>query len=360
MNYVTQQLEAANPVRDIPNADKDSKLSQAVVKTTDLTMKTQKIQVDDEERGTVPANFSAWLMGIVKGSFGTLTMAQLKPHEDELRVLFNAITYERDGSRCYSSKYDRHVVEANVRKAFCDRRSFTTTEELIPQESSLLNIANFTATVSTSTPEDYYPKQDLVERIILDDKGKLKVNAKTQQMMELAEATGNTAILEMLRKQNSSHPQKNRSFHYLPYRTDSSFEQTFLDQVLAMAEVENMDLEVYYNGDRAMTEFKIKCYKGDAGAWRYVGMYTPDFLIVKRKDGKIHKAIIVETKGAIYANDPTFKDKRSFMEREFTRQNNKAFGYERFEYLYLEDSFPEAERIRLTHEMICAFFKEVC
>ena len=358
VNYVTQQLEAANPVRDVPHADRGSKLAQAVVKTTDLTMETQTIQVDDEERGTVPATFSAWLMDIVKGSFGTLTMAQLKPHEGELRVLFDTITYERDGSRYYSSKYDRRVVEANVRKAFCDRRSFTTTEELIPQESSLLNIANFTATVSTTTPADYYPKQDLVERIILDDKGKLKVDANTKKLMELAEATGNTAILEMLRKQNSSHPQKNRSFHYLPYRTDSSFEQTFLDQVLAMAEVENMDLEVYYNGDRAMTEFKIKCYKGDAGAWRYVGMYTPDFLIVKRKDGKIHKAIIVETKGAIYANDPTFKDKRSFMEREFTRQNNKVFGYERFEYLYLEDSFPEAERIRLTHEMICAFFKE--
>ena len=358
VNYVTQQLEAANPVRDIPNADKGSKLAQAVVKTTDLTMETQTIQVVDEERGTVPATFCAWLMEIVKGSFGTLNMTCLKPHEDKLRVLFEAITYKRDGSRYYSSKFDRHVVEANVRKAFCDRRSFTTTEELIPQESSLLNIANFTTTVATTTPEDYYPKQDLVERIIQDDKGKLKIDANTKKLMELAEATGNAAILEMLRKQSSSHPQKNRSFHYLPYRTDSSFEQTFLEQVLAMAEVENMDLEVYYNGDRAMTEFKIKCYRGDAGAWKYVGMYTPDFLIVKRKDGKIHKAIIVETKGAIYANDPTFKDKRSFMEREFTRQNNEAFGYERFEYLYLEDSFPEAERIRLTHDKICAFFKE--
>ena len=30
----------------------------------------------------------------------------------------------------------------------------------------------------------------------------------------------------------------------------------------------------------------------------------------------------------------------------------------RIEYLYLEDSFPEAERIRMTHEKICAFFKE--
>ena len=123
VNYATQQLEAANPVRDIPNADKGSKLAQAVVKTTDLTMETQTIQVDDEERGTIPATFTTWLMEIVKGSFGTLTMAQLKPYEDELRVLFEAIAYERDGSRYYSSKFDRHVVEANVRKAFCDRRS---------------------------------------------------------------------------------------------------------------------------------------------------------------------------------------------------------------------------------------------
>ena len=135
VNYVTQQLEAADPVRDIPNADTGAKLTQAIVKTTDLTMETQIIQVDDEERGTVPATFSAWLMDIVKGSFGTLTMAQLKPYEDDLRVLFNAITYDRDGSQYYSSKFDRRVVEANVRKAFCDRRSFTTTEELIPQES---------------------------------------------------------------------------------------------------------------------------------------------------------------------------------------------------------------------------------
>ena len=358
VNYVTQQLEAANPVRDIPNADSGAKQKQAIVKTTDLTMAVTAIDVDDEERGTIPATFCAWLMEIVKGSFGTLSMAQLKPYEAALRLLFDAITYERNGSRYYSSKYNRSVVEANVRKAFCDRRSFTTTEELIPQESSLLKIANLTPTVTTTTPDDYYPKQDLVERIVLDDKGKLKPDAKTQKMIELAEETGNTAIADMLRKQNSSHPQRNRSFHYLPYHTDSNFEQTFLDQVLAMSETESLDLEVYYNGDRALTEFKIKCFKGNAGAWKYVGMYTPDFLIVKRKDGKIHKAIIVETKGSIYANDPAFKDKRSFMEREFTRQNNRAFGYERFEYLYLEDSFPEAERIRLTHEKICAFFKE--
>ena len=85
-------------------------------------------------------------------------------------------------------------------------------------------------------------------------------------------------------------------------------------------------------------------------------MYTPDFLILQRRDGKIHKAMIAETKGKIYANDPTFKDKRSFMETEFVKQNNTAFGYERFEYLYLEDTLPETELIRLTHDGICEFF----
>ena len=40
-------------------------------------------------------------------------------------------------------------------------------------------------------------------------------------MMELAEETGNTAILEITsHKQNSSPSAKDRTFHYLPYHTD--------------------------------------------------------------------------------------------------------------------------------------------
>ena len=70
-----------------------------------------------------------------------------------------------------------------------------------------------------------------------------------------------------------------------------------------------------------LTEFKIKCYKHNGNKWQYLGMYTPDFLIIKRKDGKINKAIIVETKGEIYANDSMFKEKRSFMEQEFIKQS---------------------------------------
>ena len=335
----------------------DAKIEN-IVKSTDFTMVTDKIEVVAEERGTTPATFTNWLYGIAKESFGFVDMKILRTQESLLRQVFDKITYDKNGSRYYSSLYNRKLIEANIRKAFYEKRDFTTVEELIPDEASLLNIANFTDSVTTDKPGDFFPSQAVADNIVLDDEGNLKVDAKTQQMIDLAEETGNTQIAQMLKAKNSSHPHKNRSFHYLPYHTDSNFEQTFLDEVLKLDETEKLGLEVYYNGDRAMTEFKIKCYKQNGGKWNYVGVYTPDFLIIKRKDGKIHKIIVVETKGEIYANDPTFKDKKTFMETEFSKQNNTAFGYERFDYLYLEDTLPEKDRLTLTHQKICEFFKE--
>lgn len=329
-----------------------------IIKTTDLTMEIQQTEVVSAETGTVPATFTAWLYQISKGSFGFVTMAQLNEHLGVLRTLFDKITYTRDGSRYFSSRFNRELVEANIRKAFYEKRDFTTVEELIPDEASLLNIANFSATVQTDTPDIYYPNQVTVENIIKDDNGKLKPDAKTEAIIQTLIETGNEDIAETLRAKSISHPQKNRSFHYLPYRTDSDFEQTFLREVLTMKEIEQYNLEVYYNGDRAMTDFKIKCYKSSGKKWQYIGMYTPDFLIIQRKGGKIHKAVIVETKGAIYANDPTFREKRQFMESEFVKQNNSRYGYARFDYLYLEDSMTDDDRIRTTNKRVCDFFKE--
>ena len=358
INYESLVIEEADIVGGITKSTDNATLAADIIRTTDLSMQDLGISVDDSERGSDPASFNAWLYRITKGSFGFVTMEQLRPYNEVLNTIFEQITYTKDGIRYYSSKYNHSLIEANIRKAFCDKCSFSTREELIPEEANLLNIANFTPTVQTEKPGDYYPDSKTVENIIQDDKGKLKVDPKIQQLIELAVATGNADFAENLRKQNSSHPQKNRSFHYLPYRTDSGFEQIFLKEVLGLDDIAKLDLEVYYNGDRAMTEFKIKCYKNNNGKWSYVGIYTPDFLIIKRKDGKIHKAIIVETKGDIYKNEPTFKDKRTFMETEFAKKNNEAFGYERFDYLYLEDSLPDSDRIILTHKRIKEFFKE--
>ncbi len=358
VNYETMVAEEANPSSAIPFATQNARFAADIIRTTDLTMETRVTEVDDTERGTNQATFSSWLYRITKGSFGTLTMQQLEAHKSLLHDVFITITYEHDNVRNYSSRYDHALIESHIRKAFCDKRTYESKEELISESACLLNIENFTPSVHTDVPADYYPAQDVVERIVLHDKGQLKLKPKDQQLLEMAEALGNTEIAEMLRSQIVSHPQKDRSFHYLPYHTDSSFEQIFLRELLTFPEIESMGLEVYYNGDRALTEFKIKCYKHSGQKWIYVGKYTPDFLIIQRKDGKIHKAIIVETKGRIYASDPTFRDKRTFMEQEFSKHNNKTFGYERFDYLCLEDSLPENARILQTITRIRTFFKE--
>lgn len=354
VDFETLTVEEAAPATHIPLAIEGTKLQPDIIRTTDMQMEHYSTDFDDTERGTEPATFLSWLYQIVKGSFGTLTMAELKRYRDVLQAVFSDITYEKDGVRYYSSKFNHALIEANIRKAFCAKRDFTTKEELIPQNASLLNIANFTPEVKTDDTAAYYPDQDTVEKIILDDKGNLKIDRKTQQMIDLAIETGNTVIAETLRSQNTSHPQKDRSFHYLPYHTDSSFEIKFLEDILSFNELERLGLEVYYNGERAMTEFKIKCFKPHGSRWNYIGMYTPDFLIIQRRDGAIHKAVIVETKGAGFEKD--FADKKTFMETAFLNKNNEQFGYQRFDFLYLPDTPSYSNRMNRAHNEICKFF----
>ena len=132
-------------------------------------------------------------------------------------------------------------------------------------------------------------------------------------------------------------------------RSNSSKERISFD------ELERLGLEAYYNDDRAMTEFKIKCYKQHGSRWNYIGMYTPDFLIIQRRGGAIHKVVILETKGAGFEKD--FTDKKTFMETAFLQKNNEQFGYERFDFLYLPDTMSDQERMTVTYERIQHFFR---
>ena len=304
------------------------------------------------------ANYNSWLYSIAKGSFGPIAefMNLLQPHDAILRQLFKHITVVENGIVYFSPEYRIDLINANIRKTFYARRTFKSSEELIPEDARLLKVENFTSTVSTDTPNIFYPDQEMVQKIVDADKGNT-LSEKELETIKMLESIGQKAMADQLRGEKSV-PHKDQSYHYLPYRTDSSFEQKFLQEVLLLDCFNNLNLEVYYNGDRALTEFKIRCYKKVKSFWKYIGMYTPDFLIIQRKDGAIHRAIIVETKGRIYANDPTFQDKKAFVENTFLQKNNEAFKYARFEYLYLEDSESEQERINKTAAAIKDFFEE--
>ncbi len=358
VKYDTIVIEDAEPGVQIPLAAEYAKKDSSVIKITDFSMKISGREFDDVERGKKQATFVSWIYGIAKESFGTLRIEELLQYKELLQEVYLTITYQKENVRYYSSMYDISAVNASIRKAFAKERDFVSYEEMIPQQSRLLNIKNFTKEIHTEHIKEYYPEQETVEKIILDDEGKRKIDPKIVDAIEALEAAGNSAdrmTAALLRKQISSHPQKDRSFHYLPYRVGSRFELKFLKEVLTLPEIERLNLEVYYNGDSTMTEFKIKCYKKVNSKWVYVGIYTPDFLIIQRQEGQIHKAVIVETKGGIYKDK--FQEKRIFMETEFAKQNNNAFGYERFDYLYLEDMLPENERISITRKKIVDFFE---
>jgi FMN-dependent NADH-azoreductase len=86
-------------------------------------------------------------------------------------------------------------------------------------------------------------------------------------------------------------------------------------------------------------------------------LYTPDFLVIKRKENVINKVLIIETKGSGYAEQKTFKLRKQFMETEFLKMNNNKFGYKKFEYLFLQDDAQFDDNLAKLNETIVEFFK---
>ena len=138
-----------------------------------------------------------------------------------------------------------------------------------------------------------------------------------------------------MQSKTKKHPHRDKTYHYLPYRTDSDFEISIFNQILTLQDFNDFGLEIYYNGESNLTNFRIFTYKDNIS----LGYYTPDFLIIKRIKNKINKILILETKGAVFSKN--FEDKKNFMQ-EFININNKEYGYNRFEFLYIEDSNEKA------------------
>ena len=105
---------------------------------------------------------------------------------------------------------------------------FHTSQELIPEEAETFKYCKtLHRKFILKIPKDYYPEQKVVENIVLDDKGKLKTDPKMEETIRYLEGNGNAAMAAALRAQNVSHKNKDRSFHYLPYHTDSGLSRLF-------------------------------------------------------------------------------------------------------------------------------------
>ena len=297
---------------------------------------------EQETAGEEKPSFQWWLQQIAKESFGTIKVAELKKYEAELHAIYNALT----------PKHDHQRVRSLIRQTFQPIRDFKVKEEVVPEKAALLQIEKLISPI-----EDYgrfYPSQQEVQDIKKWDKRppQEELSPEVQKLIDQLSALGQD--VSALKPQKDPHPERKQTYHYLPYRFDSGLEiEYFSKEILPL--INGKPLELYFNGDDTLTEFKINCYKKNGAQWRYIGKYVPDFLLLSRTaDNQIDKVIIIETKGEGFA--AKFADKKAFMETEFIRKNNEQFIYPRFEFLYLEDTLTAEQRRQKTLQKINEFF----
>jgi type III restriction enzyme len=309
------------------------------------------------------ADFRRWLFDISKGGFGAISLEDLEIVEGELQPIFDEITYTEDGARYFNDLYDAEQVAALVRLAFHQKRALQTKSEIIPESARMLIVEKLSP---VAKDRKLYPNETDTETILnIDRSGKtVEDYAAVQrdafrQMQETLKAQGFNMPPAMEMNLSAAVANKDRTFHFLPYDfTQSNFEKKFLEEALTLEELRQRNLELYYNGEKDITDFRILCYSEGKSGWGYVGKYTPDFLLLERKDGKIHRALIIETKGKGFAEQKEFLARKKFVETEFLKMNNEKFGYRRFHYLYLSDADEMSTNLGELNKAILSFFAD--
>ncbi len=298
-------------------------------------------------------DFKSWLYEIERESFCTLCYSDFLQFESELQDIFLKITIEKDGQRFYNDEYAQQRIRSKIRQAFAPVCTDEVTEKTELREAKLMWIApeELEKPLETSTSAIYYPDAEKVKMIVGED----KQNVEIDNAIKAAPAMKDT--FEKLRM--NTQPERNFTYHYLPYHFDSNLERNyFANQLIALLKggsFKDLHLEVYFNGDDTISDFGIECYKQVDGTWKRIQHYYPDFLMLQRgDDGKARRVLIIETKGKVYEN--SFKDKEAFM-KKFVSDNS-----EHFDFLYLKESQITRERpnylLEETVNKINSFFKD--
>lgn len=357
LRYEEEIKEQANVLRDLKKILSDPHIKENVlIKELDVNGNIIDNNVNEIVYGE-RTTFNKWLLNISKESFGFVTISQLKLYEKELRKIYDSITNDNK----LNMTYNHVLINSLIRSSFYDKRKLTTIKEEIPEEASILSIKDIPS-IECEDIELQYPDSFIVNEILDKDNGvNSKVDLESLSKEELIKlAKQNPELLANLGQDESMEVSlSNRTFHYLPYVfSQSLFEKNFLKQILTLNRFNSSELEVYYNGDHNISSFRIECFKTEDKKIKKVGLYTPDFLIINRKNNKVNKVLIIETKGSGFSRQQEFIDRRNYIEKDFIPFNNKKMGYKKFDYLYIEDTLKENEIVSLLNNKIYEFFKE--
>lgn len=343
--------------------------TKALLQSDDLLVKAKQTKVYKQDfagntldieslisKSTEYASYNHWLHAICKEGFGTISMADLHQYNDVLKEVFGNITLIDGDRRVYDETYDQMAIRSRVRQAFMPLRHYNQDEEIKQETFSILKEGEPKSPHEVTDLNKYYPQQMVVEEIVNWDKHPKDkpLTPEVEALLKQLEALGQDT--SSLRQQSDPHPERKFTYHYLPYRFDSGLEYEIFQNALNLDYMKQKNLELYFNGDENLTDFHIQCYHHDGSNWHALGKYFPDFLLLQRKDNAIYKVMIIETKGRLYAD--RFKLRLEFMENEFKEHNRQNFGYERFTFLYLEDSLTAEGRKEKLVEAIKTYFND--
>ena len=372
VNYqdvIKREVQTEQDLQALCDALEDYRDIPLIIDTDFETMEAGELNIREVDEKGQPASFAHWLHDIAKGGFHTISTDQLRQFKEQLRAIFDKIAMKQpSGDHCWNESYDRYAIESRIRLAFSPRRELRTSFEVIPDKAELLLVDKLGPVDSN---DKLYPNEADTRRMLRLDENpepttegeRQKARQKVQQAIEALKEQGRDAsqLEGQLDEEQLSVAvaQRDKSFHYLPYNfVRSGFELELLRKALSLRSFQDSALEIYYNGEQGLTGFVIHCFQQQGNSWRNIGRYTTDFLIIQRDPDKkaIKKALMVETKGGGYAHDPNFQARKSFVEGAFLEQNKKQFGYDKFDFLYLQDTAGIDNNIVRLNRKITEFF----
>lgn len=298
------------------------------------------------------AEFAHWQHTLVRESAGTLAPNAMQPHSAQLHAIFEALTeMGSDEQRHYHLQAPQDDVRRLVRLAFWRLREFSTEVQPLDQAENLLLLTHGKLPASVALHDKLYPQAADVQKIATADAQGQRggdIASQNQQNFERARAALEAQGLGHMLAAHSAVTApaelaaKDQTFHYLPYDfAQSGLEMGLLQELLKAAEFQGSGLEVYFNGARHLTEFRIDCFQQVEAAggntskrWQRLGAYTPDFVMLQRgAGGAAHKVLIIETKGTGFSEQSGYALRKKFVSTEFLQLNNDKFGYPRFDFV---------------------------
>ena len=236
---------------------------------------------------------------IEKSSFGLISCAELMKYDSELKKIYSNIIQEKNIKWIINhpdiSTYDvcKSISSIFASKATCKKEIIN---EKVEMELLSWDMSK------KPTIRVYEDDRDLVIPKNAYDDIEDPINYE-QNLEEIVRRFEN----------KMKYPNKEKSFNYVPYKMDSSYEVSFIEN--ALKNLDNYEYEIYYNGYKndLLESFRIETP---------YGKYTPDFLLLKRENGNISKVLIIETKADPFKTE----SKEEFVKTKFL-ENNKNYSY---------------------------------